>query len=85
MTGLLTTAEIADRLGCSERWVQSLCKRKKLKAHLIGRVYVALEKDVLSFVPQSVGRPGKNGKAEKSRSAAKGRTRRSRSGKRAKV
>jgi hypothetical protein len=69
MNGLLTTAEVAKRWGCTQQWVQALCKRGKLKAQLMGNSYVVLEKDAENYNHQLPGRPAKNGNAHVSRTA----------------
>lgn len=77
MDGLLTTAEVAERWGCTHQWVQALCKRGKLKAALMGKTYVIRERDVDNYAHRAPGRPGKNG-TQKPKAAKRGRKNRSR-------
>lgn len=85
MDVLLTTAEIALRWGKTQRWVQKLCEDGKLKATLMGKTYVARERDVENYQHQPVGRPGTNGhKARVKRPAAKLRSKRKTAGKKSK-
>lgn len=77
MNGLLTTAEIADRWGRTQRWVQGLCKRGKLPAQLMGNSYVVRERDVDNYEHAAPGRPSKNGsKAHVSPAAKRGQKKR---------
>lgn len=76
MNGLLTTAEIAELWGCTQQWVQALCKRGKLKAQLMGNSYVVQERDVANYKHQSPGRPSVNGKTHASPTAKRGKKRR---------
>lgn len=57
MNGVLTTAEVAEMWGCSQQWVQALCKRGKLKAELKGKTYLVRERDAENYQHASVGRP----------------------------
>lgn len=61
MNDLLTTAEVAERWGCTQQWVQALCKRGKLKAQLMGNSYIVRLRDVDSYEHRSPGRPSQNG------------------------
>jgi len=78
MNALLTTAEVAERWGCAQRWVQALCKRGLLKAELMGNTYVVREKDADAYEHRSPGRPSTNGtqqaEAAKKRNRSKSRT-----------
>jgi excisionase family DNA binding protein len=78
MNGLLTTAEVAKRWGCTQQWVQALCKRGLLKAELMGNTYVVRERDADAYEHRSPGRPSTNGtrkpKTAKKHSRAKRRT-----------
>ena len=56
-TELLTTAEVAERLGCSQQWIQALIKRGKLKAEMVGKTYVIRARDLDKYEPQPIGRP----------------------------
>lgn len=76
MDGYVTTAEIAERWQCSKRWVNSLCKRGKLKATLMGNSYVVRERDADEYEHQGPGRPSANGKAHKRPAAKRSRKRR---------
>lgn len=76
MNGLLTTAEIAKRWGCTQQWVQALCKRGKLRAQLMGNSYVVLEQDVKSYKHQAPGRPSANGKTHVSPAAKRSKKKR---------
>ena len=61
MNDLLTTAEVAERWGCTQQWVQALCKRGKLKAQLMGNSYIVRQRDADNYEHGSPGRPGQNG------------------------
>lgn len=57
---LLTTAQIAELWGKSQRWVQNLIKNDRLKATWIGNIRVVRLRDVEAFVHRGRGQPKKN-------------------------
>lgn len=69
MNGLLTTAEVAENLGCSQKWIQALIKRGDLKAVLFGKTYLVDEAEAKRFKRKPLGRPPTNGKAHVSPTA----------------
>lgn len=60
---LLSTAQVSDVLGVSERRVRALITERKLSAHKIGRFY-AIEERVLRSV-QVYGQPGRPSKSQR--------------------
>lgn len=46
MSGLITLTQAADRMGCTRQWVHYLIKNGRLKANLVGGIYILKEKDV---------------------------------------
>lgn len=75
MSVLLTTAEVAERWGCTQRQVQALCKRGKLRADLKGKTYLVRERDADNYEHQPRGRPGHN-RTHKSKAAKRGQKKR---------
>jgi excisionase family DNA binding protein len=60
MSELLTTAEVAELWGCTQRQVQALCKRGKLKAEMKGKTYLVRRRVAENYKHQAPGRPGRN-------------------------
>lgn len=58
---MLTTAQVAKRWGCNQKWVQYLIKEGRLAATLFGRVYQVAESDADAFEHRPAGRPASNG------------------------
>jgi excisionase family DNA binding protein len=58
---LLTTNEVAARMGRSRRWVQNLILRGKLKGEMKGGNYLVKASDVDRYEHQPAHRPSKNG------------------------
>ena len=59
---LLTTAEVADRLGLTMRAVQKMIEAGRLEARKVGRDYL-IEPTALANIPkQAAGRPPKAAK-----------------------
>ena len=56
---LLSTAEVATRLGVTRQRVLEFIKTDRLRAKKVGRSYVVHSKDVLSLSRFRVGRPPK--------------------------
>ena len=57
---MLTTKEVADRLGITMRRVQALVQTGKLPAQKFGRDYMIKEKDLKLVENRKVGRPKQN-------------------------
>jgi excisionase family DNA binding protein len=69
-TTLLTTAEVADRLGLTVRAIQKMIEAGRLPAQKVGRDYL-IAPDALKDIPkQAAGRPPKQ-KAEDVKPARK--------------
>lgn len=43
---LMTMTEAAERKGCSREWIYYLIKKGRLKAKMIGGIYILKQKDV---------------------------------------
>lgn len=56
---LLTTKEVAEKLGVSIRRIQAMITEKSLPATKIGRDYVIKESDLSLVKNRKVGRPKK--------------------------
>ena len=56
---LLTTAEVASRLGVHRTRVNVLIKEGRLPAQRFGRAYLVQEKDLALIADRPVGRPPK--------------------------
>lgn len=56
---LLTTAEVAARLGVKRRQVQALIKRNLLPAARYGRAWLVKESDLAAYRPRPAHRPRK--------------------------
>lgn len=56
---LLTTAQVAERLGVHRTRVNVLIKEGRLPAQRFGRAYLVLEKDLQLVSERRVGRPPK--------------------------
>jgi excisionase family DNA binding protein len=56
---LLTTAEVAERLGVHRTRVNVLIKEGRLPAQRFGRAYLVNEKDLQLVTDRPVGRPPK--------------------------
>ena len=64
LNGLLSTAEVARKLGVTRQRVLEFIKTDRLRAKKVGRSYVVHSKDVLSLSRFKVGRPSRaNGPA----------------------
>ena len=75
---LLTTKEVAERLGVSVKRVQAMIRDERLPAEKLGRDYVVKEVDLKLVADRKPGRPPKpaqsadcNGMAKKTRSRKK--------------
>jgi excisionase family DNA binding protein len=66
MEKLLSTNEVAERLGVTIARVQALIWDERLPAMKIGRTYVIKESDLALVADRPVGRPKKEGAAEAS-------------------
>jgi excisionase family DNA binding protein len=67
---LLTTKEVAGRLGVSVRRVHALIQAERLHAEKFGRDYMIKEEDLKSVQDRKPGRPPKD-KAETASKASK--------------
>jgi excisionase family DNA binding protein len=56
---LLSTAEVAAKLGVTRQRVLELITKDRLRAKKVGRAYVVRSKDVSAFSRLKVGRPSK--------------------------
>jgi excisionase family DNA binding protein len=56
---LLTTRQVAQRLGLGARQIQRYIQSKRLKATRVGDMYFIAEKDLAGLKIQSRGRPRK--------------------------
>lgn len=65
--GLLTTAEVAERLGVHRSRIQVLIKEGRLPAKLYGKVYLVDEKDLKLVSDRKPGRPPKVAKKGKAK------------------
>ena len=65
--GLLTTAEVAERLGVHRSRVQVLIKEGRLPAQQYGKVYLVDEKDLKLVETRKPGRPPKAAKKGKAK------------------
>ena len=59
---LLTTKEVAERLGVSVRRVHALIQAERLPAQKFGRDYLIQEKDLKLVAERKPGRPRKDSK-----------------------
>jgi excisionase family DNA binding protein len=62
---LLTTRQVAQRLGVGARQIQRYIQSKRLKAARVGDMFFIAEKDLAALKIQSPGRPRKPSKEEK--------------------
>lgn len=60
MSKLLSSKEVAEKLGVSLRRVQALITSGRLPAQKIGNSYVVNEKDVELVTERTAGRPAKS-------------------------
>jgi excisionase family DNA binding protein len=67
---LLTTKEVADRLGVTVRRVQALIQAGRLPAQKVGRDFLIQEKDIRLVEERNPGRP----KASGSKRSVKGKS-----------
>jgi len=58
---LLSTTQVAQRLGVTRQRVGQLITRGQLRATRVGHAWLVLSKDVDAYCPRPVGRPRKNG------------------------
>lgn len=65
---LITTAEVAERLGVHRSRVQVLIKEGRLPAQKFGKVYLVEEKDLKLVQERKPGRPRKQEKSTKRKS-----------------
>ena len=68
---LLTTAEVAERLGVHRSRVQVLIKEGRLPAQRFGKVYLVDESDLKLVKDRKPGRPPKKAKKTKAEKKAK--------------
>lgn len=61
---LLTTAEVAERLGVHRTRVNVLIQEGRLPAQRFGRAYLVQEKDLHLVSDRRVGRPPKDGRSQ---------------------
>lgn len=57
---LLTTNDVAERLGVTIKRVQALVRAGRLPAEKVGRDYLIKEKDLRLVLDRKPGRPRKN-------------------------
>jgi excisionase family DNA binding protein len=62
---LLTTAEVAERLGVHQTRVQVLIREGRLPAQRFGKMFLVDEKDLKLVADRKPGRPPSNGKGRK--------------------
>jgi len=62
---LLSTKEVAERLGVSVQRVQALVKAGRLPAQMIGGTYIIKEADLKLVEDRKPGRPRKQAKKQK--------------------
>jgi excisionase family DNA binding protein len=68
---LLTTAQVAERLGVHRTRVNVLIQEGRLPAQRFGRAYLVQEKDLQLVSNRPVGRPPKEAKGHGSKKHAK--------------
>lgn len=68
LMNLLTTAQVAERLGVHRTRVNVLIREGRLPAHQFGRAYLVDEKDLALVAERTVGRPPKSDKKTTARS-----------------
>ena len=66
---LITTAEAARRMKRSKRWVQELIVREKLRAEMVGNVYILRARDVANYKHGARGRPSPKKRAQNHKAA----------------
>lgn len=59
---LLTTKQVAERLGVTMKRVQAMVRDKRLPAEKIGRDYLIKEMDLKLVMNRKPGRPRQDGK-----------------------
>ena len=64
---LLTTAEVADRLGVHQTRVQVLIREGRLPAQKFGKMFLVDEKHLKLVADRKPGRPRSKGKAKRAR------------------
>ncbi len=68
---LLSTKEVAERLGVSVQRVQALVKAGRLPAQMIGGTYIIKESDLKLVEDRKPGRPRKQAKKPKGEKKSK--------------
>jgi excisionase family DNA binding protein len=71
---LLTTKDVAERLGVTVNRVQAMIRADRLPAQRLGRDFVIQESDLALVSERKAGRPKKEGAANDVQSEAKGQT-----------
>jgi len=61
VTDLMTMTEAAERMKCSRQWVHYLIKKRRLKASLVGGIYILRAKDVDACDVRLRSKPSTNG------------------------
>jgi excisionase family DNA binding protein len=61
MNDLITMTQAAKRMGCSRVWIYQLIKSGRLKAKLIGGIYILREKDLDACDVRPRIKPSSNG------------------------
>lgn len=56
---LLTTSEVAERLGVTRRRVNAMIKDERLKATKFGQIFLVDENDLQDVLERKAGRPKK--------------------------
>jgi len=64
---LITTAEAAERLDLSQRWIREMCKAGRIKAQLVSHVYLIDPASLEAFAQEERkrGRPAQPAEAGK--------------------
>lgn len=65
MSKLLTTSEVAERLGVTRWRVNAMIRDKRLKAEKIGQIFLIRESALQAVADRKVGRPKKTDKPTK--------------------
>jgi excisionase family DNA binding protein len=81
MNDLITMTQAAKRMGCSREWVYYLIKNERLKARMVGGIYILREKDVDACDVRPRAKPSTNGHTPSASRASK----KKRTGKKTKV
>jgi excisionase family DNA binding protein len=81
MNDLITMTQAARRMGCSREWVYYLIKNDRLKARMVGGIYILRERDVDACDVRPRAKPPANGHTSSASRAAK----KKRAGKKAKA